>query len=53
MKSILPSLVSGGAGFYDTLVGVPTLANINAARKDKEHAVILLKGAKQRKRILK
>src|SRR5258707_12908379 len=42
-----------GLAFYDTLVGVPTLANQNAARKDKEHAVILLKEAKQKETNIK
>jgi hypothetical protein len=28
-----------GLAFYDTLVGVPTLANKNVARKDRENAV--------------
>jgi len=42
-----------GLAFYDTPIGVPTLANINAARKDKEQAVILLKDAKQKETNLK
>ena len=37
-----------GLAFYDTLVSVPTLANINAERKDRENAVSLLKEARSK-----
>jgi hypothetical protein len=37
-----------GLAFYDTLVSVPTLANINAERKDRENAVSLLKAARSK-----
>ena len=37
-----------GLAFYDTLVSVPTLANINAERKDGENAVSLLKEARSK-----
>jgi hypothetical protein len=37
-----------GLALYDTLIAIPTLANKNAARKDKEKAVLLLKEAKQK-----
>jgi len=37
-----------GLAFYDTLVSVPTLANVLAERKDRENAVTLLKEAKQK-----
>jgi Bacterial protein of unknown function (DUF885) len=37
-----------GLALYDTLIAIPTLANKNAARKDKEKAVLLLKDAKQK-----
>jgi hypothetical protein len=36
-----------GLSFYDTLIVVPTLANENAERKEKEDAVALLKEAKK------
>lgn len=36
-----------GLSFYDTLIEVPTLANKNAERKEKEDAVVLLKKAKK------
>ncbi len=35
-----------GLAYYDTLVSVPTLANINAKRKETENAVAQLKEAK-------
>ncbi|MDB5008460.1 MAG: hypothetical protein JWP45_2853 [Mucilaginibacter sp.] len=37
-----------GLAFYDTLISVPTLANINAQRKERLQAVGLLKEAKQK-----
>ena len=37
-----------GLAYYDTLVSIPTLANVLAARKDRENAVALLKLAKQK-----
>jgi Bacterial protein of unknown function (DUF885) len=37
-----------GLAFYDTLVGVPTLTNKDAERKDKENAEVILKAAKQK-----
>jgi uncharacterized protein (DUF885 family) len=39
---------SEGFAFYDTLIGVPTLVNVMAQRKDKENALITLKAAKQK-----
>jgi uncharacterized protein (DUF885 family) len=42
-----------GLALYDTLVAMPTLANIHAARKDKEKAVLLLKDAKQKETNIK
>ena len=42
-----------GLALYDTLIAIPTLANIYAARKDKENAVLLLKEAKQKETNLK
>jgi hypothetical protein len=40
-----------GLAHYDTLVGVPTLANTLAARKEREHAVAALKDAEQKETI--
>ena len=37
-----------GLAFYDSLVGIPTLANKNAERKDKENALVQLNTAKQK-----
>ncbi len=42
-----------GLALYDTLIAIPTLANKNAARKDKENALILLKEAKQKETNIK
>lgn len=42
-----------GLALYDTLITIPTLANKNAARKDKEKAVLLLKEAKQKETNIK
>jgi len=41
-----------GLAFYDTLVSVPTLANMYAERKDRLAAVDLLKAAKQKEKNL-
>jgi uncharacterized protein (DUF885 family) len=42
-----PEFGSGeGVAFYDTLIGVPTLANKKAERKDKENALVQLNAAK-------
>ncbi len=40
-----------GLAFYDTLVAVPTLANMKAERADREHALALLKDARQKETI--
>jgi uncharacterized protein (DUF885 family) len=42
-----------GLALYDTLIAIPTLANRNAARKDKEKALLLLKDAKQKETNIK
>jgi Bacterial protein of unknown function (DUF885) len=42
-----------GMAFYDTLVGIPTLANGSAERKEKENALILLNSAKQKETSIK
>jgi uncharacterized protein (DUF885 family) len=48
-KKYSPEFGSGqGLAFYDTLIAVPTLANVMAARKDRENAVALLKESKQK-----
>jgi uncharacterized protein (DUF885 family) len=42
-----------GLASYDTLIGIPTMANINAQRKDKEKALVLLSEAKQKETNIK
>ncbi|HEY2647812.1 MAG TPA: DUF885 domain-containing protein [Puia sp.] len=42
-----------GLAVYDTLTGVPTLANVFAQRKDLENAVIILNEAKQKESNIK
>ncbi|HEY2349064.1 MAG TPA: DUF885 domain-containing protein [Puia sp.] len=42
-----------GLAVYDTLTGVPTLANLYAQRKDRENAVIFLNEAKQKETNIK
>ncbi len=37
-----------GFAYYDTLISVPTLANLMAERKEEQDAVTLLKQAKQK-----
>src|SRR5579863_10288887 len=37
-----------GLAYYDTLISVPTLANLMAERKEEQDAVALLKQAKQK-----
>jgi Bacterial protein of unknown function (DUF885) len=48
-KKYSPEFGSGqGLAYYDTLIAVPTLANIAAEHKDRLKAVALLKEAKQK-----
>jgi len=42
-----------GIAFYDTLVAVPTLANLMAQRKDREKVLSVLRSAKQKESDLK
>ena len=42
-----------GVAFYDTLIGVPTMANVLAQRKDKESVLIAFKTARQKEANLK
>ncbi len=44
---------SQGLAYYDTLIGVPTLANERAQRKEREDAVAQFKAAKQRETDIK
>lgn len=37
-----------GFAFYDTLIAVPTLANVMAQRKEKENSLVLFRSAKQK-----
>jgi hypothetical protein len=42
-----------GFAFYDTLVAVPTLANVRAQRSDKENALVVYRSAKQKETDIK
>lgn len=41
-----------GIAYFDTLVSIPTLANRDSERRDRLHAVALLKAAKQKESVL-